>query len=299
MEMIKPIDITRPSVMLVDGMAVLFRAFYATAYGGSIRRMKDGTPTNAVYGFMRYFWDAVETFKPTHIACCWDLGSKTFRSEQFTDYKANRAECPEELVPQFQMMRDVMDAFGIPNISCEGFEADDCIGTLSRLYREDYDVMVLTGDHDMLQLVHEHTKVIIMKKGHGNYAVYTPEYLLEERQISPAQVIDIKGLMGDTSDNYPGVKGIGEKTAHKLIQEYGSIDGVLSNLDSLAKGVRSKIEADLDMLHLSRQLATINCEAPLTCDIDSCLFDPDREQVSSLMERLEMTSVVRLVGLHV
>lgn len=297
MEMIEPVDISRPSLMLVDGMAVLFRAYYATAYGGSIRRMKDGTPTNAVYGYMRYFWDAVETFKPTHIACCWDLGSKTFRSEQFTDYKANRAECPEDLVPQFQMMKDVMDAFGIPNISVEGYEADDCIGTLSRLYREEYDVMVLTGDHDMLQLVHDHTKVIIMKKGHGNYAVYTPEYLQEERQILPDQVIDIKGLMGDTSDNYPGVRGIGEKTAYKLIQQYGSIEGILGNMEELAKGVRTKIEADLEMLHLSRKLATIDCDAPLACDIESCFFDPDRNQVSTLMEKLEMTSVVRLVGM--
>ncbi|EJW16511.1 5'-3' exonuclease [Paenibacillus alvei] len=284
-------------LLLVDGMALLFRAYFATAYGGSIRRMKDGTPTNAVYGFMRYFWDAVERFEPTHIACCWDLGSKTFRSEQFTDYKANRPDCPEDLVPQFQLIRDVMDGFGIPNISAEGYEADDCIGTLARLFREDMHVYVLTGDHDMLQLVHDKTTVVIMKKGHGNYAVYSPLSLLEERQLTPEQVIDVKGLMGDTADNYPGVRGIGEKTAHKLIQQYSSIEGILENLSELAKGVRTKIEADLDMLHLSRQLARIQCDVPVECKADVCVFAPERESVSEIFERLEMKSMISYVGL--
>lgn len=284
-------------LLLVDGMALLFRAYFATAYGGSIRRMKDGTPTNAVYGFMRYFWDAVERFEPTHIACCWDLGSKTFRSEQFTDYKANRPDCPEDLVPQFQLIRDVMDGFGIPNISAEGYEADDCIGTLARLFREDMHVYVLTGDHDMLQLVHEKTTVVIMKKGHGNYAVYSPLSLLEERHLTPEQVIDVKGLMGDTADNYPGVRGIGEKTAHKLIQQYSSIEGILENLSELAKGVRTKIEADLEMLHLSRQLARIQCDVPVECKADVCVFSPERESVSEIFERLEMKSMISYVGL--
>lgn len=287
----------RSRIMLVDGMAVLFRAYFATAYGGSIRRMKDGTPTNAVYGFMRYFWDAVERFQPTHVACCWDLSSKTFRSEQFGQYKANRPDCPEDLVPQFELIRDMMDAFDIPNLSSEGYEADDCIGTLARQYREEHDVFILTGDHDMLQLVHDHTTVLIMKKGHGNYAVYTPAYLLEERQLTPEQVVDVKGLMGDTADNYPGVRGIGEKTAHKLIHEYGSIEGVLDNLPNLAKGVRTKIEADLDMLHLSHQLARIHCEVPVSCDIEQCRLAPNPERVEMICDRLEMKSVLTLTGL--
>ncbi|WP_261378186.1 5'-3' exonuclease [Paenibacillus agilis] len=287
----------RPSLLLVDGMALLFRAYYATAYGGSIRRMQDGTATNAVFGFMRYFWDAVQRFEPTHIACCWDLSSKTFRSEQFTDYKANRPECPDDLVPQFQLIRDVMDSFGIPNISREGYEADDCIGTLARQYREQFNVMVLTGDQDMLQLVHEYTKVIIMKKGQGNYAVYSPDYLMEERQLTSEQVIDVKALMGDPSDNYPGVRGIGEKTAMKLIQQYGSIEGILENLSELAKGVRTKIEADIEMMHLSRSLARIECDVPLQCEIESCLFEPNRDQVGTMFERLEMKNMISYLGM--
>jgi len=242
-----------PTLLLVDGMAVLFRAFYATSASGYIRRTKAGLPTNAVYGFIRYFWDAVQTFGPSHVVCCWDMGGKTFRGEEYAAYKGNRAEAPDDLIPQFALIREVMDSLGIPNIGAQGFEADDCIGTLAKYYTEETDmnVMVLTGDHDMLQLINDRTSIIIMKKGHGNYMVYNPETLMAEKQLTPRQVIDMKGLMGDASDNYPGVRGIGEKTALKLVQEYGSIEGILSNMDKLTPSVRNKIENDLDMLHLS------------------------------------------------
>ncbi|MCK8486015.1 5'-3' exonuclease [Paenibacillus sp. MBLB2552] len=287
---------SKDTILLVDGMALMFRAFYASAATGYIRRTKAGVPTNAVYGFMRYFWDAVQKFGPTHIACCWDLGSKTFRTEQFSDYKGNRSDAPEELIPQFSMIREVMDSLGIPNISSPGFEADDCIGTLASRFGQEMDVLVLTGDHDMLQLVSDRTSVIIMKKGHGNYMVYTPEALMEEKQLTPGQIVDLKGLMGDTSDNYPGVRGIGEKTALKLVQEHGSVDGILANLDQLSKSVRAKIEADLDMLHLSRQLATIRCDIELECAVEACRLELNAAQVVSKFEELEMASVSAWMG---
>lgn len=155
-----------PTLLLVDGMAVLFRAFYATSASGYIRRTKAGLPTNAVYGFIRYFWDAVQTFGPSHVVCCWDMGGKTFRGEEYAAYKGNRAEAPDDLIPQFALIREVMDSLGIPNIGAQGFEADDCIGTLAKYYTEETDmnVMVLTGDHDMLQLINDRTSIIIMKK---------------------------------------------------------------------------------------------------------------------------------------
>ncbi|MFD1267068.1 5'-3' exonuclease [Paenibacillus motobuensis] len=290
---------TKQRLLLVDGMALMFRAFYASAATGYIRRTKEGLPTNAVYGFMRYFWDAVQKFGPTHIACCWDLGSKTFRTEQFSAYKGNRSDAPDELIPQFSVIREVMDSLGIPNISSPGFEADDCIGSLSVKFSEDMEVFVLTGDHDMLQLVTDRTSVIIMKKGHGNYMVYTPESLMEEKQLRPAQIIDMKGLMGDPSDNYPGVRGIGEKTAMKLVQEYGSVDGILANLDGLSKSVRTKIENDLDMLHLSRQLAEIRCDVELECTLEGCCFELNPALVVSKFEELEMASVSSWMGLAV
>nr|WP_301287912.1 5'-3' exonuclease H3TH domain-containing protein [Paenibacillus sp. MSJ-34] len=282
-------------MLLVDGMALLFRAYYATAYGGYIRKTRAGVPTNAVHGFIRYFWDAVGKFKPTHIACCWDMGGRTFRTDKFDDYKANRAEAPDELIPQFSLIKEVMESFGIPNVGIEGYEADDCIGTLARLYAPQMEVLILTGDHDMLQLIDERIRVIIMKKGHGNYMVYGVESLMEEKQLTPRQIVDLKGLMGDTSDNYPGVRGIGEKTALKLIQQFESIEGILSNLDQLSKSVRTKIESDLDMLHLSRDLARIRCDAPVQCDLESCFFNVDHGEIRRKFEELEMESLQKLI----
>ena len=235
-------------LLLVDGMALLFRAFFANSYGGSVRRTSSGVPVNAIYGFIKYFMDAVQKFEPTHVVCCWDMGSTTFRTTQYDGYKANRPSAPEDLIPQFDLVKEVVESFGVPNIGLAGFEADDCIGTLVKRHSKEAHIYVLSGDHDLLQLVDDRITVVIMKKGQGNYAVYTPEFLHEERQLTPEQIICLKGLMGDTSDNYPGVRGIGEKTAYKLIQEHGSVNGILANLDSLSKTIRAKIEADLDML---------------------------------------------------
>lgn len=283
-------------LMIVDGMALLFRAYFATSYTGYIKRTSTGIPTNAVYGFVRYFMDAFHKFGPSHVVCCWDMGSKTFRSTQFSDYKANRPEAPEDLIPQFSLVKEVVESMGVPNIGMEGFEADDCIGTLASMFGSTMDVSILTGDHDMLQLVSDKIQVIIMKKGQSNYMVYDPETLLAEKQLTARQIIDLKGLTGDTSDNYPGVKGIGEKTALKLLLEYESIDGILANLHSLPKGVRSKIEADVDMLHLCRDLATIRCEVPLECSIDHCVWSPSMDQVRDKFEELEFQGILKLIS---
>jgi 5'-3' exonuclease len=283
-------------VLLVDGMALLFRGYYANSYGGYIRKTKAGLPTNAVYGFVKYLLDACKTFNPTHIVCCWDLGSKTFRTEKFTDYKANRPEAPLDLIPQFDLVKEVVSGFNIPNISFPGYEADDCIGTLSRQLSAHMDVLVLTGDHDMLQLVDERVKVIIMKKGPSNYAVYDSDKLLEEKQLTAKQFIDLKGLIGDSSDNYPGVRGIGEKTATKLLIEYLSIEGIIENLPFLAKSIKAKIESDLTMLHLCRELATINCEAPVQCMPDECQWLPDQVKIAAMFEQLEFNSLVKEVS---
>ncbi|OXM17593.1 5'-3' exonuclease [Paenibacillus herberti] len=286
----------RSRLLLVDGMAILFRAYFATAYGGSVRRTSAGLPVNAVHGFVRYFMDAIRKFEPTHVACCWDLGSGTFRSEEFSLYKANRPDAPDDLIPQFDLVKEVVASFGVPNIGAPGYEADDCIGTLARLHGQEHEVFVLTGDHDLLQLVDERISVIIMKKGHGNYMLYTPDSLMEERGLTPPQIIDVKGLMGDASDNYPGVKGIGEKTAMKLVQEYGSIDEILANLDGISKTIRAKIEADLDMLHLSRRLATIHCEAPVLLAMNDCCWAVDRHAVERKFEELEFRSLISLIS---
>ncbi|MGG1514372.1 5'-3' exonuclease H3TH domain-containing protein [Paenibacillus oryzisoli] len=284
------------SLLLVDGMALLFRGFYATSSGGYIMRTSDGTPVNGVYGFLRYMLDAIQTFKPTHVACCWDMGSRTFRTEKFENYKANRGPAPEELIPQFDLVKEVTASFNIPNVGVSGYEADDCIGTLATHYSASMKVQILTGDHDMLQLVNENTEVIIMKKGHSNYMVYNLDSLMEEKSLTPPQIIDLKGLTGDTADNYPGVKGIGEKTAVKLLNEYQTIDGILENLAQLPKGVRAKIEAELEMLHLSRDLATIRLDAPVACALEDCNWAMEREKVISKFEELEFKGLMKLIG---
>jgi 5'-3' exonuclease len=289
-------NVNNRSIMLVDGMALLFRAYYATAYNGYIMKTSSGLPTNGVHGFIRYLMDAVNQFTPSHVVCCWDMGSKTFRTEKYTGYKSNRPDAPEELIPQFSLVKEVTESFGIPNVGLAGYEADDCIGTLADKFSKELDVYVLTGDHDMLQLVSDRTRVIIMKKGQSNYRVYDPQTLLEDKQLTAKQIIDLKGLTGDTSDNYPGVKGIGEKTAVKLLLEYQTIEGILENLEQLPKGVQTKIKNDIDMLHLSRDLAAIRCDVPIACELDTCHWQPDINLVSAKFNELEFKNLIKLIS---
>nr|WP_096911900.1 5'-3' exonuclease [Neobacillus jeddahensis] len=288
----------KPSLMLVDGMALLFRAFYATAVTGQFMINSKGIPTNGIHGFVKHLFTAVSSFKPTHLAVCWDMGSKTFRTELFPDYKGNRGEAPVELIPQFDLVKDVVSSFDIPNIGLAGYEADDCIGTIAQQMKEFAHVSILTGDQDILQLLDESISVILLKKGYGNYLVHTPQTFFEEKGISPRQMIDLKALMGDTSDNYPGVRGIGEKTALKLLQEFEHIEGILTNLDSLSKSNKTKIEKDLDMLHLSRTLAEIKCDVPVCCELEEAgLLIQKEKAVNKLME-IELRGLQRLLPLE-
>ncbi|WP_404452753.1 5'-3' exonuclease [Virgibacillus necropolis] len=285
----------KPTILLVDGMALLFRGFFATSFRGNFMRNSEGIPTNGMYQYLKYMLNAIETFNPTHVVCCWDMGSKTFRTEMLPAYKANRSEPPEELIPQFDRIKEIMDIFTIPNVGLVNYEADDCIGTLAREYSEANEVMILTGDHDMLQLVDPGIQVAIMKKGQGNYDVFTHENFLEKKGIVPKQVIDMKALMGDSADNYPGVKGIGEKTALKLVQEYETIDNMLENIDQLPKGVQAKIKANMDMLHLSRELAEIKCDVPVSCALDEALWDCDKVLIGDRLKELNFTNLAKLV----
>ncbi|WP_156289168.1 5'-3' exonuclease [Oceanobacillus salinisoli] len=282
-------------ILLVDGMALLFRGFFATSFRGNFMKTSKGIPTNGIYQFMRYFLDAVEKFEPTHVICCWDMGSKTFRTELYDGYKANRDAPPEELIPQFDLVKEVVDSFDMPNIGKESFEADDCIGTLAKTYAKEHEVIILTGDQDILQLVDDGIQVAIMRKGQGNYEVFTKDNFYEKKGIQPRQVIDMKGLMGDSSDNYPGVKGIGEKTALKLIQEYETIDHLLANLENLPKGVQTKIKNNLEMLHLSRTLAEIKCDVPVSCSLDDALWNYDDAKIRNKFSELEFDHFYKLL----
>ncbi|MGQ4664295.1 5'-3' exonuclease H3TH domain-containing protein [Metabacillus halosaccharovorans] len=278
-------------LLIVDGMALLFRSFFSTSVYGQFMINSKGIPTNAVTGLLKHLFAVIEYTKPTHIICCWDMGSKTYRNDLFTDYKANRPEAPIELQPQFNLAKEVVEALNITNIGIEGFEADDCIGTLTKKFETEMKISIVTGDKDILQLLNDQVDVLILQKGIGNYKHYTRDIYVEEFAIEPRMLIDVKALMGDSSDNYPGVKGIGEKTAFKLISQYKSIDELLLCLSELTKSQKMKIENDLEMLHLSRKLAEINCTAPLECILDDSLLLIDEEKALSIIKEHELRGI--------
>jgi 5'-3' exonuclease len=284
-------------LLLIDGMALLFRSFFATAVSGQFMINSKGQPTNGVQGFMKHLLMAVEHINPTHTAVCWDMGSATFRNEIYTDYKANRNAPPVELIPQFDLAKEVAEGFALYNIGMRGFEADDCIGTIAKSASKDTKVSILSGDQDLLQLLDDNIDVVLLKKGFGNYLTYSKDYFMEEKGLTPEQFIDVKALMGDTSDGYPGVKGIGEKTAVKLIQEHQHIQGILDSLHLLTPSQRKKIESDLDMLHLSRQLAEIKCDVPLEFTMESAKWGAIAPDAISLIDDLELRVLRRfLIG---
>ncbi|WP_058307687.1 5'-3' exonuclease [Gracilibacillus massiliensis] len=284
----------KSNVLIIDGMALLFRGFFATAFTGNFMVNSKGIPRNGLFGFLNYFCNAIETFQPTHVICCWDMGSQTFRNDLYKGYKSNRDAPPEELVPQFDLAKDIVSAFQVPNVGVVGYEADDCIGTLAKQLQADHKVTVVTGDQDLLQLVDQQINIAIMKKGQGNYDVFNIDNFYEKRGLTPAQIIELKGLMGDSSDNYPGIKGVGEKTALKLLQQYETIDNMLADKDNLTKGMQNKIEQYAEDLEISRKLAEIYTEVPLTFSIEDALWNEDHSSIHTfLLEELEFKNPER------
>lgn len=283
----------RKQVLLVDGMALLFRGYFATAFTGNFMRNSQGIPLNGINQFLRYFLHATNTFAPSHVVCCWDMGSTTYRTEMFPKYKANRDEPPEELRPQFDLVKEVVASFDVPNIGIVNYEADDCIGTIAHQFKdqEDYETTILTGDLDMLQLVEDRVQVAIMRKGIGNYEIFSADNFYELKGIHPHQIVDLKGMMGDAADNYPGVKGIGEKTGIKLLQKYDTVENVLDNIAELTPAMQKRFQTDEAMLHLSRQLAKINCEVPLEYVLEESLWQYNETKVNAVLADLEMKQV--------
>ncbi|RFU64087.1 5'-3' exonuclease [Peribacillus saganii] len=276
-------------------MALLFRAFYATAITGQFMINSRGVPTNAVQGFLKHMLTAIKHFQPSHVAVCWDMGSQTFRNEIYAEYKANRGEAPIEMMPQFDLAKEAVEAFDIPNIGLSGFEADDCIGTIAKAAMEHSHVYILTGDQDMLQLIEDQVSVVLLKKGYGNYEVHNPDSFYEWKGIVPRQMIDLKALMGDSADNYPGVKGIGEKTALKLLQQFESVEGILGNVHALSNSQRTKIEAAVEMLHLSRTLAEIKCDVPVSCSLEDASYGYNSDKVKALLDFHEFKTIQRII----
>lgn len=262
----------QPHLLVIDGMALLFRSFFASSAMGHFIPLPDGTPSNGVQGLVRHILTAQSIMNPTHIAVCWDMGVHTFRNDLFEGYKANRPAPPEQLIPQFDMAKEVVEMMGWKSFGEVGMEADDMIGSIVNKWKNEAKITVISGDKDLLQLLNENTTIAFTKKGYSEYDVYTEQRFKEEYLIEPIQFVHVKAFMGDTSDGYPGVKGIGPKTALQLIQQYGSVDGVLQNLDQLKPSQRNKISENKDILILSQKLASINLDVPINKSLEELLI---------------------------
>ena len=258
-------------IVIIDGNSLLFRAYYATAYGGQeIMRSHDGTPTNAIFAFSNMINKILSDLKEGEcLFVAFDAGKHNFRHDQLESYKANRKPAPEDLVKQFPLVREFLNALEIYQFEEVGFEGDDIAGTVARLAeKEGYDVTLYTSDRDFLQLVTNKITVNILKTGLSNVVQMTPEMVKETYGFEPLQIIDYKGLRGDSSDNLPGIPGIGEVTAVKLIQEYGSFDNIIANVDNIKGKVGQNIKDHADIGRISRDLAIIRTDIELPFSIE-------------------------------
>lgn len=278
--------------LIVDGSSLLVRAYFASAYGGRVMQSKSGVYTNGVFGFMNMLLKAVEQMQPTHLFVAWDVSRDTFRRTLYPQYKGTRGELPDMLHPQFDTMKEVLDSLGVAQHLDERYEADDIIGTLAiQAAAEGHDVLVLTGDRDALQLVRDNVTVAIMKKGISEMNYYTPTSLFEEWGLTASQIIDLKGLMGDTSDNIPGVPGIGEKTAKKLLGEYSTVENLIANRHELKGKMKDKIEEHQEMARLSKVLATIVLDVPIPHAVDDCRLSIKMESAKDKLTELDLNRV--------
>jgi len=283
----------KPKLLIVDGMALLFRSFFASAAMGHFIRLQDGTPTNGAQGFVRHVLTAQSIMRPTHLAICWDMGAQTFRNELYDGYKANRPAPPEEMLPQFDMAKNLSELIGWQNFGVVGMEADDLIGSMITKWQDEADITVISGDKDLLQLLNPTTQIAFTKKGYTEYDLYTHGRFKEEYGIEPIQFAQVKAFMGDTSDGYPGVKGIGPKQALTLIQNYGSIDNVINSIEELKPGQRTKIKENLEMLKLSHELATIQTNVPIEADFAQLIVPNYEQQTIKAIEQRGYTLIAK------
>ncbi|MGT2935771.1 DNA polymerase I [Streptococcus castoreus] len=263
-------------LLLIDGSSVAFRAFFALY--NQIDRFKNpsGLHTNAIYGFHLMLDHMMKRVQPTHVLVAFDAGKTTFRTEMYADYKAGRAKTPDEFREQFPYIREMLTALGIPFYDLEHYEADDIIGTLDKMAERTkvpFDVTIVSGDKDLIQLTDANTVVEISKKGVAEFEEFTPDYLMEKMGLTPSQFIDLKALMGDKSDNIPGVTKIGEKTGLKLLHEYGSLEGIYEHVDDFkASKMKENLINDREQAFLSKKLATINTDSPITIGLDDLAY---------------------------
>ncbi|MBR4608909.1 MAG: DNA polymerase I, partial [Erysipelotrichaceae bacterium] len=279
-------------LLLIDGNSVLFRGFYATYYGNIMKTSK-GVYTNAVYAFANMLNKAIKTIQPDYCAVAFDKGKHTFRHDFAPDYKAGRRETPEELVGQFQLVREMLEAYQIPYFEFDTIEADDIIGSLAKKYQ--IETCVLSSDRDMLQLIDDTTSVYVMRKGMSDIAKMDEAALKEEYGLKPYQIIDYKGLAGDKSDNIKGVEGIGDKTAVKLLNDFDTCEGIYEHIDEIKGKLQEKLIRDKESCFLSKRLATIKTDVDIEGDLNDLKLHVDEKGKNDFFEKYEMYSLIRKI----
>ncbi|CAI6077918.1 DNA polymerase I [Cohnella sp. JJ-181] len=285
----------RDKLLLIDGNSIVFRAFYAMPplTNGA------GLHTNAVFGFTTMLLKVLEEERPTHLVVAFDAGKTVFRHEGFAAYKGGRQKTPPELSEQFPLLKELLDAFSIRRYELPGYEADDIIGTLTQQAEEaGVEAVVVSGDKDMLQLASERTTVLLTRKGVSETERYTPEMIGDKYGLTPLQIIDLKGLMGDTSDNIPGIPGVGEKTALKLLSEYGSVERVLEHAEAIKGKLGENVRSHQESAKMSKELATILREIPLEQNFTELAWEGfDEASLLSALRKLEFKSLIERLEL--
>lgn len=280
-------------LVIIDGNSIINRAFYALPEMNN----KEGLKTNAIYGFTTMLFKIIDTYKPTHISVAFDRKAPTFRHLEYEEYKAGRKKMPDELRVQFEPLKELLDKFNINRLEIDGYEADDIIGTVSKKGEENgYKVYIVTGDKDAIQLASDKTTTLITKKGIGEVEEYNFDSVMEKYEMTPTQFIDLKGLMGDKSDNIPGVPGVGEKTGIKLIKEFSSIENLVENVDQLKGSVKKKIEENKELAIMSKRLATIIRDVPIEINLDDLEFgDYNKSDVLDIFRYFGFNSLLSRV----
>ena len=281
-------------LVLIDGNALVHRAYHAIPP----LTTKKGEIVNAVYGFISILFKVLNDLKPDYAAATFDLAGPTFRHEEFDGYKATRVKAPQELYDQLGRVKQVLGALNIPIYEKSGYEADDVIGALAKQAnenKEEVETIIVTGDLDTLQLINEKTKVYTLRKGIKDIIIYDEKAVKDRfHGLAPAQMADYKGLKGDSSDNIPGVPGVGEKTAIELLKEYKTIENLYENLGVLPQKIGDKLEENKDQAFFSKYLATIKTDVPVVLDLEKCvLHDYDKEKAKKLFEELEFFSLLK------
>lgn len=277
-------------LIIIDGNSIINRAFYALPDMSN----SEGLKTNAIFGFVRMMFKIIEDYQPTHMSVAFDKKAPTFRHKQYADYKAGRKKMPDELAQQLQPLKDLLDKFNINRLELEGYEADDLIGTVARLGEEnDFKVYIVTGDKDAIQLASHKTTTLITKKGVGEVEEYDYDSVLERYEMTPTQFIDLKGLMGDKSDNIPGVPGVGEKTGIKLLKQYSTIENLIEHTDELKGSIKKKIEENKELALMSKELATIITNVPIEVKLEDLEYgDYNKDDVVEKFKEFGFTSLI-------